>query len=319
MAAMTTTSDHLERLRTGVLTIPRADRATIPVSGADTLRYLHAVTTQHLLDRVEGEAPSALLLSAKGRIEFELRCSVLTKGVLIDTDAAAAQSLAERLARFVFRHDVEVGEPAAGAVTVAGPLAGATLQGAGLPSPDGPLGTAAVVGDGELVAVRTSVGVDLLGPAVAEAARALAAAGVPQTAASFWDLVRIEQGEPRWGYELTDDVLPEEAGLLDAYVHLSKGCYPGQETVARVHNLGQVQRRLTRLRFGGTALPAVRAELVDADGRRVGEVRSSVVHPELGGIGLGFVRRKVGADDTLHAGPVAATVVEPAVRPLPQG
>jgi folate-binding Fe-S cluster repair protein YgfZ len=107
-------------------------------------------------------------------------------------------------------------------------------------------------------------------------------------------------------------VIAEEAGLLGSHVHLDKGCYPGQETVARVRNLGQVQRRLAGLRFEdpGCEPPPLRTGLLTGDGRRAGQVRSAVRHPELGTIALAYVRRTVAPGERVLAGPLAATVVE---------
>ena len=111
-------------------------------------------------------------------------------------------------------------------------------------------------------------------------------------------------------------MLAEEAGLLGSHVHLDKGCYPGQETVARVHNLGQVQRRLAGLRFeppsdgGPDGLPAPRTDLVTDDGRRAGQLRSVVDHPRLGPIGLAYVRRVVDSGRLVRAGDRVATVVD---------
>jgi folate-binding protein YgfZ len=136
--------------------------------------------------------------------------------------------------------------------------------------------------------------------------------------AGSWEPVRVALGLPRAGLELTDDVLAEEAGLLGSHVHLDKGCYPGQETVARVHNLGQVQRRLAGLRFepagdgdgNAAALPAPRTDLVTDDGRRAGQLRSVAVHPALGPIGLAYVRRVVDTGSLVRAGDRVATVVD---------
>jgi folate-binding protein YgfZ len=308
MHALTSPLDALEAATERVVALERPDRSTIVLGGSDVLRYLHAVCTQHTLDRAPGDATQALLLSPKGKIEFAFRLAVLEEGVLVDTEAAAAQGLAERLARFVFRYDVTVGQPVPGAATVVGPGADAALAAAGLPVPVP--GRAGIAGP-DLVLRRTPVGVDLLGPGAPAAVAGLERAGVERAPDGLWELLRVEHGLPRAGLELTDDVLAEEAGLLGSHVHLDKGCYPGQETVARVHNLGQVQRRLAGLRFepSGDGLPAPRTDLVADDGRRAGQLRSVVDHPRLGPIGLAYVRRVVDDGRQVRAGNRVATVV----------
>ena len=312
MHALTSPLDALEAATERVVALERPDRSTIVLGGSDVLRYLHAVCTQHTLDLAPGDASQALLLSPKGKIEFAFRLAVLEEGVLVDTEAAAAQGLAERLARFVFRYDVTVGQPVPGAATVVGPGADAALAAAGLPVPvPGRAGTAGP----DLVLRRTPVGVDLLGQGAPAAVAGLERAGVERAPDGLWELLRVEHGLPRAGLELTDDVLAEEAGLLGSHVHLDKGCYPGQETVARVHNLGQVQRRLAGLRFersddgGQGALPEPRTDLVTDDGRRAGQLRSVVDHPRLGPIGLAYVRRVVDDGRLVRAGDRVATVV----------
>jgi tRNA-modifying protein YgfZ len=303
VTALTSQSDALAAARDGVVLVDRPDLATIALGGADALRYLHAVCTQDTAGLRPGDAAEALLLSPKGKIEFAFRLAVLDAGVLLDADAQAVPALAERLARFVFRHDVTVAEPAAGAASLLGPAAGDALAAAGVPAAPGP----------GLVVHRTAAGVDLVGPDAAEAAAGLERAGVATGPAALWELVRVERGLPRAGRELTDDVLAEEAGLLGSHVHLDKGCYPGQETVARVHNLGQVQRRLAGLRFrpgGPDGLPEPRTDLLTDDGRRAGQLRSVVRHPELGPIGLAYVRRVVAPGSLVLAGAHPATVVE---------
>jgi tRNA-modifying protein YgfZ len=308
MHALTSPLDALEAATERVVALERPDRSTILLGGSDVLRYLHAVCTQHTLDLAPGDATQALLLSPKGKIEFAFRLAVLEEGVLVDTEAAAAQGLAERLARFVFRYDVTVGQPVPGAATVVGPGADAALAAAGLPVPVP--GRAGIAGP-DLVLRRTPVGVDLLGPGAPAAVAGLERAGVERAPDGLWDLLRVEHGLPRFGLELTDDVLAEEAGLLGSHVHLDKGCYPGQETVARVHNLGQVQRRLAGLRFepSGDGLPAPGTDLVADDGRRAGQLRSVADHPRLGPIGLAYVRRVVDDGRLVRAGDRVATVV----------
>jgi tRNA-modifying protein YgfZ len=310
----------LDSARSGVVAVRRPDLGMIQLQGADVLRYLHSVSSQHTADLRPGDAARALLLSPKGKIEFAFRMAVLEGGALLDTELEAAGDLADRLARFVFRYDVEVsgGRDRIGeiqALSLLGDGAGEALDAAGLPAPPA-RADRATLGDG-LVVYRTELGLDLVGSrpgAVDAAAAALDAAGVAWAPLEAWELSRVERGVPRWGAELTDDVLAEEAGLLGSYVHMDKGCYPGQETVARVHNRGQVQRRLAGLRFDDLddagSVPALRTDLVTEDGRRAGQVRSVVRHPGLGTIGLAYVRGAVVTGARVLAGDLRATVME---------
>ena len=317
MVGMTAVLDPeaaLEGSRSGVIAVERADLAALELRGADVLRYLHTVSSQHTADLGPGDATSALLLSPKGKIEFAFRLAVVEGGALLDTEAAAVRALAERLERFVFRYDVTVRQVAggadvsAGAVSLLGPGAGAALEAAGLPGPPAAPDRATVAAG--LVVHRMAAGVDLVGTSAAGVLEAFGRVGVPRAPLEVWELARIERGLPRWGLELTDDVLAEEAGLLGSHVHLDKGCYPGQETVARVHNLGQVQRRLAGLRFGHGELPPSRTDLRTGDGRRAGQVRSVVRHPDLGPIGLAYVRQVVPAGAHVLAGESEAIVAE---------
>ena len=125
----------MRTLTSTVTVLERPDLATLRLGGNDVLRYLHAVCTQHTLDLAPGDATQALLLSPKGRIEFAFRLAVLEGGVLVDTEADAAAGLAERLARFVFRYDVTVGQPVTGAASLLGAGTEAALAAAGLPVP----------------------------------------------------------------------------------------------------------------------------------------------------------------------------------------
>jgi folate-binding protein YgfZ len=131
---------------------------------------------------------------------------------------------------------------------------------------------------------------------------AVARGATPATAAAF-DVARIEAGRPEWGIDMDDNTLPQEASLdqLNA-ISYTKGCYTGQETVARVHFRGHVNRQLRGLRFDPSFLPPSGSELVDGtDERVVGDVRSVAVSPRLGGIALAMVRREVEPGSDLRA------------------
>ena len=122
-----------------------------------------------------------------------------------------------------------------------------------------------------------------------------------------YEALRIAAHEPRFGLDTDHKTLPHEAGWIDSAVHLTKGCYRGQETVARVHNLGHPPRRLVFLHLDGSVdrLPA-HGDPVELDGKTVGSVGSAARHWELGPIALALVRRTVPVDATLLAGGVAA-------------
>src|SRR6266540_1012734 len=312
MVAMTALLDleaALESSRSGVVAVARDDLGVLELGGADVLSYLHVVSSQHTADLRPGNATSALLLSPKGKIEFAFRLAVVEGGALLDTHAAAAHPLAERLQRFVFRYDVTVRQVAAGSgpgVTGSGAGASATAGAAGLTA----VGASASAGAAGLAAVS------LLGPGWGAALEPAGLPGPPEGADRATVAAGLVVHRTPLGDELTDDVLAEEAGLLGSHVHLDKGCYPGQETVARVHNLGQVQRRLAGLRFGGEELPPPGTDLTTEDGRRAGQVRSGVDHPELGPIALAYVRRIVTPGQLVLAGGVGGRVVE---LPFPTG
>jgi folate-binding protein YgfZ len=131
------------------------------------------------------------------------------------------------------------------------------------------------------------------------------------------EILRIEAGIPRLGAELDEDVFPAEAGLVARAVSLTKGCFTGQEIVARLESRGQVNHRLVGLRFEGTAAPTPGEGLDDGDGKRVGEVTSGCVSPGAGAIGLGYVRRTLAlAGTALRAGSRSVEVADlPLVAP----
>jgi folate-binding protein YgfZ len=162
--------------------------------------------------------------------------------------------------------------------------------------------------DGATVIIMRSADLELEGfdfffPAGAFAPMWSAAVHAHATPAGVgaWDIARIESGRPEWGVDMDDSTIPQEANLdaLNA-ISYTKGCYTGQETVARVHFRGHVNKTLRGLRFTGT-LPPAKAALFDAAGKSVGEISSGVASPRLGAIGLGMVRREVESGTTLSA------------------
>jgi folate-binding protein YgfZ len=259
-------------------------RGVITVSGPDRLGWLHSLTSQHLDGLAPGVGVTTLVLSPQGHIEHALYGVDDGETFWAHTEPGAAPAAAAWLDRMRFMMRVEVADRTEdhAVVWVAGQApSGERLTRSG---PDS-------LGGYEVFLPR------------AELESFLAA----QTPAGLWayESRRIAAGVPRIGVDTDHRSIPNELGLLGPAVHLDKGCYRGQETIARVHNLGRPPRRLVRLHLDGSVdtLPAVGAALT-LDGRPVGFVGGSARHFELGPIALGLVKRNTDpARDLLAAGP----------------
>jgi folate-binding protein YgfZ len=217
-------------------------RHRIDVTGDDRARYLEDVTTQHLLDVPVTHTRAALVLDPHGAPLAAFDVVVLgDRFVLLVPDAEVASYVTDVLAMRTFLLDVRFTPVDDAVVAVRGEDAAAVVAAAGLTVVPGRCRLA-----GEVLVVHRSDGVDLTGPAgaLAEAEAALLAAGARPGRPEDLEDARIRAGEPAWGRELTAPHLPEELGLLPSHVHLAKGCYPGQEAVARMWMLGRPRRQL---------------------------------------------------------------------------
>jgi folate-binding protein YgfZ len=167
------------------------------------------------------------------------------------------------------------------------------------------------LGGAAVVAARTDVGLDVFcWTADRDAVRA--ALAFPDGSEADYEVLRVERGRPRYGVDLDDSVIPQEAGLNDRAVSFTKGCYVGQETVARLYYRGKPNRRLLGLRLGAPAPPGSELRLGE---KVVGRLGSSVVSPQLGPIGLALVRREAAPGDTVDVDGVSALIVDvPFVR-----
>jgi folate-binding protein YgfZ len=221
-------------------------------------------------------------------------------GLLLLTERVALQALFDQVRRGLIGWKAELHKRTLdlALLSLVGPRADEVARAAGLPVPGPEEHDVA----GEVV--RTDVGLDIL-PAAEQAdavRRALVDAGavvVPEAAA---EVVRVEHGRPRYGVDLDETVMPEEAGIVDRAVSFTKGCYVGQETVARLHWKGKPNRRLRLLRLGG---PAATGDVVAAGEREVGRVGSAVVSPRQGAIALAILRREVEPGAHVAVGPDA--------------
>lgn len=240
-------------------------RPVIEVAGDDRLTYLHTLTTQHVSELPAGEWTQALVLDARGRVEHHLTLVDDGERVLAHIEPGTTDALMAYLASMVFWSKVEL--------RVRDDLG--VVWRPGESGMDG--------GDRFELLSRQSVG-----PGSAEAG--------PWAGTWAYEALRVAAGRPRLGFETDHKTIPAEVGWVGSAVHLQKGCYRGQETVARVHNLGQPPRRLVRLHLDGSDdLPARGAALL-LGGRPVGFVGTVVQHYELGPVALGLLKRQVPDD-----------------------
>ncbi|GAA3372814.1 folate-binding protein YgfZ [Streptomyces sannanensis] len=287
-------------LADGAGLVDLSHRGVIAVTGEDRLSWLHLLLTQHVSDLPPGQATEALILSAHGHIEHALYLVDDGETVWAHVEPGTQDALIAYLESMKFFYKVEVADRTADFAVV-----------------HLPAGSIAVAPEGVVVR-ETAYGRDLFLPR--EGLEAYAAAHGPTAGILAYEALRVEQHRPRLGFETDHRTIPHEIGLIGTAVHLQKGCYRGQETVARVQNLGKPPRRLVFLHLDGSEvhLPGhgdpVRLAEEGPEGRQLGFVTTSARHYELGPIALALVKRNVPVDAPLLAGTTAAAqevVVEP--------
>jgi folate-binding protein YgfZ len=263
-------------------------REVVRVSGPDRLTWLHSLTSQFLEGLQPRTATAALILSPQGHVEHAMYGVDDGEAFTAHVEPGQATALVEWLDRMRFMMRVEVEDVTEQLAVCWRPSA--RVDGA-------PYSGYELVPRAELSAYAQAAG--------------------PACGMWAFEALRIARGEPRLGLDTDHRTIPNEAGWIGSAVHLDKGCYRGQETVARVHTLGKPPRRLTMLHLDGSAdrLPARGSELVLAS-RTVGFVGTSARHHELGPIGLAMVKRNVPLDVTLVVDGLAAAqevIVDPEV------
>jgi hypothetical protein len=263
----------------------RSDRGVLRITGQDRLSWLNDLTSQDLRSLAPGVTTETLILSPQGHVEHHLTITDTGEVTWVHVEPGSATELKKFLDSMRFMLRVEVDDPTGeyALFSLTGPNAGQVATEA-------------------VVTWNPSFGTDVLVPQGAEpdAARAGMLA---------YEAGRIEARVPRLGLDTDHKTLPHEAGWIGTAVHLNKGCYRGQETVARIHNLGHPPRRLVFLNLDGSVdrLPEPGSPITTQDGTVVGFAGSSARHYELGPIGLGMVKRTVDVDAPLLADGVAAS------------
>ncbi len=303
------------RLEAGEAAVDLSHRGVITVTGPDRLSWLNSLTTQALLETPADLAREALILSPHGHVEHDLHLVDDGTTVWITLEPGTVGAVREWLDRMRFMLRVEVADVSGHwAVVGAAPgLAQRLHEAAGEGAP--PVWTDPWPALGATTASYAAVDeahhpgrerafTELLVP---RARLAEVLAGIPLAGTWAGEAQRIAAWRPRLGHESDHRTIPHEVDWLRTAVHLAKGCYRGQETVARVHNLGRPPRRLVFLHLDGSehALPAHGDPVLLGD-RQVGFVTSAARHHELGPVALALVKRATPADAPLVAGGVAA-------------
>jgi folate-binding protein YgfZ len=298
-------------LRGGCGLVDRSERGKLALTGPQAKEFLQGQLTNDIEGLTVGEGCYAAFLDHKGKMQGDLRVLDLGDELWLDCERVALQDLFNMIRRYKLGLAVELHKRTleCGLLSLIGPDA-RRIAGAGLPEIEhacarGELGGAAVV------RVVTDLGVDVICAAedVARVRAQLEAAGAVPVSEAAAEVLRVESGRPRYGVDLDQTVIPQEAGLNERAVSFTKGCYVGQETVARLHYRGKPNRHLRGLRLSETAPSG--AELRRGE-KVVGRLGSVVVSPRLGPIALALVRREAAPGDRLaiEGSAASAEVVE---------
>jgi aminomethyltransferase len=269
-------------LREGAAWLDVSARGRIRVTGEDRARLLHALTTNHIQQLQPGESCYAFFLSAQGRVLADANVFCQPDHFLLDTEPETARKVLDHLDRYIIADDVTVEDiaPGTAAIAVSGPRA-AEVAGAGEGSLV--LDVSLTGGPGWMIIVPVQERDGLV--------RQLESAGAVAATAEDFRVVRLENGRPRYGDDISERYLAQETNELRA-LHFQKGCYLGQEIVERVRSRAQIHRMLMSLRIEGLEPPAPGTKL-QVEGRDVAEITSAAYSPAVGQVvALAYVRNE---------------------------
>jgi folate-binding protein YgfZ len=291
--------------------LDRSDRGKLIVSGAEAAEFLQGQLTNEIEALEPGDGCYAALLDRKGHLQADMRVLRLADDeIWLDTEPEALAATRRHLETYKIGREVEVEDvgEARALLSLIGPATGAV---AATPALGRDECEAATVFGVDCVAVGTDAGIDLIVAAgdADRLRRALLEAGAAEVAAEAAEILRIESGRPRLGLDMSGEHMPAEAGIVADSVSFTKGCYIGQEPVARLHHRGRPNRHLRGLRLSAPVEPGAELRL---DEKLVGTVGSSCVSPALGPIALAIIRREAEPGTELTAGEdgVMAEVVD---------
>ncbi len=293
-------TDAYELATTGAALVDRSDRAKELLTRPGAAEFLQGQVTNDVEALAPGEGCYAAFLNPKGKMRADARVLRLDDGLWLDAEGYAKQVVEWVVDSFAVGLDVvreDVSERY-GILSLIGPEAASRLETAPPKAEHAHL-------RGDLgIYVRTDLGVDVITDDADAARAALAVEEVPHDVA---EVLRVERGRPRLGLELDSSTIPQEAGLNERAVNFEKGCYVGQETVARLFYKGKPNRHLRGLRL---TAPADRGAPITLGEKEVGAVGSAVVSPRLGPLALALVRREAEPGAEVLVGGTPATVTD---------
>jgi tRNA-modifying protein YgfZ len=297
-------------LREGCGLVDRSERGKLALTGAGRKEFLNGQVTNDVEALATGDGCYAAFLTPKGKMLGDVRILDAPDELLLDTERVSLQALFDMIRRYSIGYDVELHKRTleSGMLSLVGPRARAVAGAVDLPEAEHSHAAAALAGR-DVRLIVTEEGVDVLCDAedTATVIVSLTEAGAVPVSEDAAEVVRVERGRPRYGIDLDDSVIPQEAGLNERAVSFTKGCYVGQETVARLHYKGKPNRHLRGLRLSEPTPPGTPLTL---EGREVGRLGSAVVSPTFGPIGLALVRREAPPGSTVDVGEaVSAEVV----------
>jgi folate-binding protein YgfZ len=294
----------------------RSERGKLLVRGADAAEFLQGQLTNDIEVLEPGAGCYAALLDRKGHMRADMRVLHLDGGdIWLDTEPETTEALRSHLDMYKIGREVELDDESEDwtIFSLIGPTA-YEVAGTGPLSPE--YAQRSYQRDGvEVLAVGTDLGVDLIARSgfAAQLRDALLGSGAAAVSEQAAEIIRVESGRPRFGREMTNATIPAEAGIDERAVSFTKGCYIGQETVARLHYKGKPNRHLRGLRLSA---PASAGEELTLDGKTVGEIGTACISPAYGPIALAIVRREAEPRDTVE---VAHNGVTATLADLPFG
>lgn len=306
--------------QTDAVLVDRSHRAVLTLTGADRQTWLHSISTQHVSELTDGASTENLSLDGRGRVEDHWLQTELGGVTYLDTEPWRGEPLLDYLRRMVFWSEVTPAAAELAVLSLLGPRLAerAVLDAIGVDALPAQM-TAVPVHGGFLRRMTGATGqlkLDLLVARgrSAEWEQRLTQAGVRRAGVWTYEAHRVAAVRPRLGVDTDERTIPHEVGWIGGpgvgAVHLDKGCYRGQETVARVHNLGKPPRMLVLLHLDGSAERPSTGDAVKADGRPVGRLGTVVDHVDLGPVALALLKRGLPAETALVTGrdDVAATI-----------